>query len=64
MLVNKYPESKAEIKMNIPGLSGKAKVGQLHQDNASKGPEIKSMEMKDGMKMILPPLSVTSITLD
>ncbi len=64
MLVNKFPKTKAETVVNIPGFDGKAKMQQLRADNEKAGPSSESIDVKPGMKITLPPHSVTTITLE
>lgn len=64
MLINKYPETRAEITISIPDFAGKATLKQLRSDNAKAGPEIKTIEVKKDMKIILPAYSITTISLN
>lgn len=64
MLINKYPQTRAETILNIPGFSGKATLKQLRNDNSKTGPETRSVEIKKGVSVNLPPHSITTITLD
>ncbi|NLW33080.1 MAG: hypothetical protein GXY77_16675, partial [Fibrobacter sp.] len=64
MLTNKYPETRAETTVSVPGFEGKATLRQLRKDNASKGPEVGNINVKEGMRITLPAYSVTTIMLD
>lgn len=64
MLINKYPETRAETTVSVPGFKGKATLRQLRKDNVSKGPEVKKIDLKEGMVITLPAYSVTTIMLD
>ena len=64
MLINKYPETRVETTLRIPGFAGKGNIGYLRENNAAKGPEVKSVLVKDGMKITLPAYSITTIALE
>ncbi|MFP4164134.1 MAG: carbohydrate binding domain-containing protein [Chitinispirillaceae bacterium] len=64
MLVNKYPRTKAETVLDIPGFSGKATLKQLTSESDQQGPSTKTIDVKPGMKITLPAYSLTTITLN
>ena len=72
LVVNKNPHTTFKSTLKIPGFAGKAKVSVLAAPKGKtagetikmKGPESKSMTIKDGMKMEFPKHSITLITID
>lgn len=72
MVVNKNPHTTFKSTLKIPGFAGKAKVSVLAAPKGKtagetikmKGPESKSMTIKDGMKMEFPKHSITLITIE
>lgn len=64
MLINKFPRTKAETVIDIPGFSGKATLKQLTAESGKQGPSTKTIDVKPGMKITLPAHSVTTITLN
>lgn len=64
MLLNKHPETKVDAVISIDGFSGKATMKQLTPENADKGPQKSSINVKNDEKITLAAYSITTITLD
>jgi hypothetical protein len=63
MIVNKYPKTKANITLSIPGFKGEAALNQLTESNKAKGPTVEHIVVKEGMKVTIPAYSITTIML-
>ncbi|MBD3346577.1 MAG: carbohydrate-binding protein [Chitinivibrionales bacterium] len=63
MIVNKMPETTAEISLNIPGFTGAGSMNQLTKEKVDKGIVQQSIEIAKNQTLRLPPYSLTSITL-
>ncbi|MGE5671719.1 MAG: carbohydrate binding domain-containing protein [Fibrobacterota bacterium] len=63
MIVNKYPKTKANITLSIPGFKGAATISQLVESNKAQGPSVEQIEVKEGMKLTVPSYSITTILL-
>ncbi len=63
MLINKYPETSADVKISIPGFSGKAVLSQLNKGNADAGPHQETITVQNGTKISLPPHSITVVNI-
>ncbi len=64
MLINKYPMTRADVTIDIPGFEGKATKQLLNAESGQAGPGKESMRVKKGSQLSLPPYSITTITLD
>jgi hypothetical protein len=60
LLVNKHPETKAEVALDIPGFKGKAVLKQLEESNKKDGPREEKLEL-NGKRISLPGYSITTI---
>jgi hypothetical protein len=60
LLVNKHPETRAEVSLDIPGFKGKAVLKQLEESNAKNGPREEKLELS-GKRISLPAFSITTI---
>ncbi len=63
MVVNKQPETKAVLKLAIPGFEGSGTLKQLRPDNAKKGYSEEGIQVKKGMKLTVPAYSITAIVV-
>lgn len=63
LMVNKYPRSKAQVVINIPGFNGAGTLKQLNNENCKTGYTTKNIKIKKDTKIILPAYSVTVITI-
>ena len=62
LLINKYPQTTADMTIMIPGLTGEAVMSQLTATStAQTGPRIKPVTVKNGMNLKLPPYSISLI---
>ncbi len=63
MIVNKFPKTTAQTVISVPGFKGKAAMSQLTAASGLKGPAVSNIDVTEGMKISLPPHSLTTITL-
>ena len=63
MLINKYPQTRAAVKIEIPGFIGKGTIQQLTKASGKKGYETKPLEVPKEMTITLPPYSVTVLQI-
>jgi response regulator RpfG family c-di-GMP phosphodiesterase len=63
MLINKYPQTSAMALLNINGFAGKGTIKQLTKESGKNGYEAKPFAVAPGMKVKLPPYSVTEISV-
>jgi hypothetical protein len=63
LLVNKHPETRARVTLDIPGLKGSATLRQLTAANAKTGGSEEKYDVNPGQKLELPPYSATLILL-
>lgn len=63
MLVNKYPKSKANVTISIPGFNGNGTEKQLLSGDVKNGYKTESINISEGKKITLPAYSITSITI-
>jgi hypothetical protein len=61
LIINKYPQTSANVTMSIPGLTGSGIIDQLVKESPVKGYTSAPIEVKDGMLLQLPPYSITVI---
>nr|CAF22222.1 putative cellulase [uncultured bacterium] len=64
MLVNKYPQTRADVTINIPGFEGRGTKQVLTAESGQPGPEKGNFRVRQGTELALPPYSITTITLD
>ncbi len=63
-IINKMEESKASVKLSIPGFNGKGTLKQLNRENAKKGPSSETITVTEKMILTVPSYSLTSITVE
>lgn len=63
LLVNKNPETKAVTKLSIPGFSGQAVRKVLLKDGQKNGYTESTIAVKPGVNLMLPPYSITTISV-
>jgi hypothetical protein len=59
LIINKYPQTSANVIINIPGLTGKGVINQLGKDSSVKGYTTSQIVVKNKMPLRLPPYSIT-----
>jgi hypothetical protein len=57
MLINKFPETEAKLKISVSGLKGSVNLKQLTKDSGPKGFTEKKADPGKGLS--LPPYSIT-----
>jgi hypothetical protein len=58
VLINKHPETEADIALNVPGLKGSGVLKRLDKTDAKTGPgQGERMTLSESMKLTLPPHS-------
>lgn len=63
MIINKYPKTRADVTIAVPGFSGKATVSQLDGANQKQGLGKKAVVVDANTTLALPPYSITTIAL-
>lgn len=63
MLINKYPLTSATAAVGIAGFAGKGTIKQLTKETSKNGFDAKPYSVSQGMKIKLPPYSVTEISI-
>lgn len=63
MIINKYPKTRADVAIAVPGFSGKVTVSQLDEANQQQGPGKKTVVIDAKTTLALPPYSITTIVL-
>lgn len=61
LIINKYPQTSANVTLTIPGLAGNGVISQLVKESPVKGYSTTPIVVKDGMPLRLPPYSITVI---
>jgi len=64
MLINKYPATRAEVIISVPGFSGGAVIKLLDKQNADKGPSESRITLNEGVTITLPPHSLAVISIE
>lgn len=64
LLVNKHPETRANVTLDIPGFKGSATLRQLTSTNVKSGGIEEKVDVKSGQKLQLPPYSATILLVE
>ncbi|MCX7726712.1 MAG: hypothetical protein N2053_07670, partial [Chitinispirillaceae bacterium] len=64
VVINKMPETKAEIKIDIEGFSGKGIKKLLNKENMKTGYTTEPIEVNKDKHIVLPPYSVIAISIE
>lgn len=61
LIVNKQPQTKAEVKLDIPGLTGKAVIKMFTPDNAAEGFDKSTRTLTEGEVIVVPAYSAAGV---
>ena len=63
VMVNKMPDTRADVTLEVPEFTGSATVKEFRPDNAAEGLDAKKTTLKGNDVITLPPHSAVSISL-